>query len=148
MSDRDDALSTRQGFPLSDHPPSVAIREIRPQLYSAVFDYARDPETHVREAAIAACIPLLDDPRLLHHRSTLVHLLKQVLGKSELWQLRERAIDALDAWGEDSSGLGGQQNPIRVLRLRPDTRCLVAMAQVGLNRRMHRQQGGRRPQAR
>jgi hypothetical protein len=97
VSDRDDAISTRHGFPLSEDPPSVAIREIRPQLYEAAIAYAHDADPHVRETAIAACIPLLDDPRLLHYRGTLVPLLQKVLGKSELWQHRERAIDALDA---------------------------------------------------
>lgn len=111
VTDRGNATSTRLGFPLSDYPPATAISEIRPQLYSAAFAHAHDPDPHVREAAIAACIPLLDDPRLVEHRGALVPLLQQVLGKSELWQQRERAIDALDTWGEDSSGMEGQQNP-------------------------------------
>lgn len=38
-------------------------------------------------------------------------LVRKVLGTSELWQHRERAVDALDAWGEDSSGLEGRRNP-------------------------------------
>lgn len=106
-----DAMRQQHGFPLDDYPPAVATREIRPLLFSAAFAYVDDADRHVHEAATAACIPLLDDHRLLHHRTTLVPLVGRVLGTSELWQHRERAIDALDAWGEDSSGLEGQQNP-------------------------------------
>jgi hypothetical protein len=127
VSDQDDAIRTRLGFPLSNYPPAVAIREIRPQLYASTFGYAHDPDPHVREAAIAACIPLLDDPRLRPHRSTLVPLLQQVLGKSELWQYREHAIEALDAWGEDSSGLEGQRNPFEFIdsAVSPDVTSLL-----------------------
>ncbi|MGW0912926.1 hypothetical protein ACWD1Z_14435 [Streptomyces sp. NPDC002784] len=80
-------------------------------LFAAAYAFLDDADRHVREAAIAACIPLLDDARLLHHRTALVPLLRQVLGTSELWQHRERAIDALDAWGEDSTGIEGQRSP-------------------------------------
>jgi hypothetical protein len=111
VTDEVDAMRQQLGFPLDDYPPAIAIREMRPLLFSAAFTYVHVPDRHVREAAIAACIPLLDDARLLHHRAALVPLVRQVLGTSELWQHRERAIDALDAWGEDSSGLEGQRNP-------------------------------------
>lgn len=111
VTDAVDAISRRHGYFLNDHPPTVGIREIRPLLFSAAFAYVYDADRHVREAAIAACIPLLDDPRLLRYRAELVPLVLQILGTSELWQHRERAIDALDAWGEDSSGLEGQRNP-------------------------------------
>lgn len=59
----------------------------------------------MREAAVAACIPLLDDRRLNHHREKLVPLLRDPLAVSELWQYRERAIETLEAWGEDIGGL-------------------------------------------
>ncbi|WRZ91654.1 hypothetical protein OHB54_22780 [Streptomyces sp. NBC_01007] len=111
VTDAADAIHRQYGFPLDDHPPAVAMQEMRPLLFSVAFPYLHDVDRHVSEAAIAACIPLLDDVRLLHHRAVLVPLVRQVLGTSELWQHRERAIDALDAWGEDSSGLEGQRNP-------------------------------------
>ncbi|WP_225859003.1 hypothetical protein [Streptomyces albicerus] len=106
-----DTIGSEHGFPLDDYPPAVAVRDIRPLLFSAAFAYVGDSDRHVSEAAMAACIPLLDDPRVRHHRAAVVPLLRQVLGTSELWQYRERAIDALDAWGEDSAGLEGQRNP-------------------------------------
>ncbi|MDX3567846.1 hypothetical protein [Streptomyces sp. ID05-47C] len=110
VTDAADAMSRRYGFPLDDYPPAVAIRRIRPLLFAAAFPYAVDDDRPVREAAISACIPLLDDPLLLHRRAPLTPLVRQVLGTSELWQHRERAIDALNAWGEDFSGIEGQRN--------------------------------------
>ncbi|NUR04591.1 MAG: hypothetical protein HOY79_51235 [Streptomyces sp.] len=111
VTDEAKALSQRHGYDLDGYPPAVGIQRIRPLLFSASLPYTDDTDRHVREAALRACIPLLDDPRLLHHRQPLVPLVRRALGTSELWQHRERAIDALDAWGEDSSGLEGQRNP-------------------------------------
>jgi hypothetical protein len=111
VTDAADAIHRQYGFPLADHPPAVAMQEMRPLLFSVAVPYLHDVDRHVSEAAIAACIPLLDDVRLLQHRAVLIPLVRQVLGTSELWQHRERAIDALDAWDEDSSELEGQRNP-------------------------------------
>ncbi|MEV0743383.1 hypothetical protein AB0I51_47435 [Streptomyces sp. NPDC050549] len=111
VTDEAEVHSRRHGFPLDDYPPAVGIRRIRPQLYSAAVAYVDDTDRHTAEAAITACIRLLDDARLLHHRTALIPAIRQTLGTSELWQHRERAIDALDTWGEDSTGLEGQQNP-------------------------------------
>ncbi|MDX2967381.1 hypothetical protein [Streptomyces acidiscabies] len=111
VTDEADAFSRRQGFPLDDYPPAVGIRTIRPSLHSAAVAYVDDANRQVAEAAITACIPLLDDPRLLHHRTSLIPAIRQILGTSERWQHREQAIDALDTWGEDSTGLEGQRNP-------------------------------------
>ncbi|MFC7259956.1 hypothetical protein [Streptomyces lutosisoli] len=111
VTDAVDAIGQRHGFPLADYPPAIAIREMRPHLLSAVLPYVDDTDHAVREAAIAACIPLLDDVRLLHHQAALAPLVRQVLRTSELWQHRERAIDALDSWGVSSAGIEGQRNP-------------------------------------
>ncbi|MER6556636.1 hypothetical protein ABT300_02550 [Streptomyces sp. NPDC001027] len=111
VTDAMDAVRQLHGFPLEDYPPAVAIREMRPILFRAACTYVDDPDRHVCEAAITACIPLLDDARLLEHRPALVPLIRQVLGTSDLWQHRERAIDALDSWGEDFAGIQGQRNP-------------------------------------
>ncbi|WP_328450204.1 hypothetical protein OG780_20315 [Streptomyces sp. NBC_00386] len=111
VTDAADAIHRQYGFPLDDHPPAVAMQEMRPLLFSVAVPCLHDVDRHVSEAAIAACIPLLDDVRLRHHRAVLVPPVRQVLGTSELWQHRERAIDALDAWDEDSSGLEGRRNP-------------------------------------
>jgi len=111
VTDVAEANGIKHGFPLDDYPPAVAVRDMRPLLFSVAVAYTDDSDRHVREAAIAACIPLLDDPQVRHHRAALVPLVREILGTSELWQYRERAIDALDAWGEDSTGLEGQREP-------------------------------------
>jgi hypothetical protein len=111
VDDEAEAIDQRHGLSLDAYPPAAALREIRPQLFAAAVSYTSDRDRDVREAAVAACIPLLDDPGLLHHRAAMVPRLRQVLGTSALWQYRERAIDALHAWGEDPSGIEGQRNP-------------------------------------
>ncbi|MGW3628919.1 hypothetical protein ACWD7F_01930 [Streptomyces sp. NPDC005122] len=121
VTDAVDAMSRRHGFPIDDCPPAVALRQTRPQLFAAAFAYVYDADRPVSEAAIAACIPLLDDAELLTYRATSAPLLRVVLGTSERWQHRERAIDALDAWGEDSSGLEGQRNPFLFCDSDPST---------------------------
>ncbi|GGP95902.1 hypothetical protein [Streptomyces melanogenes] len=104
-SDETAVTGRRIGFPPEEYPPFVQTCQIRPLLYSAVVAFLEDPDPHVREAAVAACIPLLDDTRLKHHREKLVPLLRDPLAASELWQYRERAIETLEAWGEDITGL-------------------------------------------
>ncbi|MFJ2088212.1 hypothetical protein ACIOEW_02995 [Streptomyces sp. NPDC087901] len=103
------ATSRRFGFPPEEYAPFVEVCRIRPQLHRAVSAFLDDSDVHVREAAASACIPLLDDPYLRHQRAVLVPLLRQVLATSALWQYRERVIDALASWGEDTTGLEGQQ---------------------------------------
>ncbi|MFE9476216.1 hypothetical protein ACFYOR_35035 [Streptomyces griseofuscus] len=112
--DKTQAISRRHGFAAEDYPPILQVRQIRPLFFAAVSACNDDPDLHVREAAIAACIPLLDDPQLRHHRAELTPLVRKVLGASTLWQYRERAIDALTAWGEDSAGLVGQRDAFAV----------------------------------
>jgi hypothetical protein len=111
VADEAESISRDHGFPLHDYAPAVHIQEIRPLLFQAAHAHTDDPALRVREAAISACMPLLDDPRLRHHRAALAPLVRDVLGTSARWQYRERAIDTLDAWGQDSSGIEGQQNP-------------------------------------
>ncbi|MFF8969014.1 hypothetical protein [Streptomyces sp. NPDC014995] len=111
VTDEAEALYQRSEHPLHDWPPAVAVQGLRPLLFSASAPYTVDADRHVREAALAACIPLLDDSRLLHHRRPLTPLIRADLGTSEFWQRRALAVDALDAWGEDSSGLERPQNP-------------------------------------
>jgi hypothetical protein len=130
VTDEAAATSQRCGFPLDDYAPAVGIMSNRPLLFSASLPCVEDPDRHVREAALTACISLLDDPLLLHHRGDIAVLLREELGTSELWQHRERAIDALDAWGEDSSGIERQRNPF----LFCDSDPLPAEASVWLAR--------------
>ena len=109
VSDEVEAIRRRHDFSPDDYPPAAGIRELRPPLFSAAFSYVNDPDRQVSEAAVRACIPLLDDPQLTHHRQTLVPLIREVLGTSDRWQHRQQAINALNAWGEDSSRLEGRR---------------------------------------
>ncbi|GGU77510.1 hypothetical protein FHX79_112639 [Streptomyces cavourensis] len=103
--DQAEATMRHFGFPPEDYPPFVRTREIRPLLFSAVSACFDDHDLHVREAALAACIPLLDDSRLHRHRKAAAPLLRATLATSALWQYQERAMEALTAWGEDTAGL-------------------------------------------
>lgn len=101
----------RHGFSPADYPPATEIRDLRPTLFSAAFTHVHDPDRHITEAAVQACIPLLDDPQLTHRRQTLVPPVRKTLGTSAHWQHRRQAINALNTWGEDSSDLEARQNP-------------------------------------
>ncbi|MGQ4466275.1 hypothetical protein ACN6LC_006205 [Streptomyces violaceoruber] len=112
--DQTEAELRRFGFPPEDHPPFVRTREIRPLLFSAVSACFDDHDPHAREAALAACVPLLDDTELRHHRTAMVPLLRETLAVGALWQYQERDLDALSARGEDTTGLDIRRNPFTV----------------------------------
>lgn len=84
-SDEAAMISRRIGFPPEEYPPFVQTCLIRPSLYSAAAAFLDDPDPHVREAAVAACIPLLDGRRLHHHREKLVPLLRDPLKRLKHW---------------------------------------------------------------
>ncbi|MFF2061908.1 hypothetical protein ACFVWZ_08920 [Streptomyces sp. NPDC058200] len=119
--DETGAAMRRFGFPPEEYPPFVGICEIRPVLFSAVSACFDDRDPDVRGAAIAACIPMLDDPRLHRHRKALVPLLRETLTVSTKWQYQERAIEALAAWGEDTSGLEVRREAFEVCHEPNDT---------------------------
>ncbi|GAA3013073.1 hypothetical protein JCM13580A_38710 [Streptomyces drozdowiczii] len=119
--DQAEATMRRFGFPPEDYPPFVQTREIRPLLFSAVSACFDDHDLHVSEAALAACIPLLDDPQLRHDRKAMAPVLRETLAVSALWQYRERAIEALTAWGEDTAGLEVRREAFEVCGATSDT---------------------------
>ncbi|MFI1170101.1 hypothetical protein [Streptomyces melanogenes] len=103
--------SRRHGFPPEDYPPFNGIRRIRPQLFGEVSRYLNDPDPQVRAVVVTACIPLLDDSRLVHHQKDLVPLVRSVLATSGRWQHQELALETLRAWGEDTSGMEVRRDP-------------------------------------
>ncbi|WP_318208536.1 hypothetical protein [Streptomyces sp. SJL17-1] len=120
-ADDEAAASSRHfGFPPEEYPPFVEICRIRPQLFRAISAFLGDPDTDVRAAAVSACIPLLDDPLLLHQRDVLAPLLRDVLATSEAWQYQERAIDALASWGHDTTGLEVRQERYAFCEAEPE----------------------------
>jgi hypothetical protein len=98
----------RHGFVPQDYPPFTQAHRLLPLLFGPVYAHVHDQDLAVREAAIAACILLVDDARLRQHRAMLITLVREVLGASTVWQYRERAIETLEDWGEDATGLVGR----------------------------------------
>ena len=78
------------GFPADDYLPFVQTRQLLPLLFGPVSALTQGQDLAVREAAIAACLPLADDARLRHHRTSLTPLLREVLGVSDHWRYPER----------------------------------------------------------
>ncbi|WP_406286786.1 hypothetical protein [Streptomyces sp. NBC_00209] len=124
--DQAEATMRRFGFPPEDYPPFVRTREIRPLLFSAASACFDDHDLHVREAALAASIPLLDDPQLRHHRKAMAPALLETLAVSALWQYRERATEALTAWGENTAGLEVRREAFEVCDATSDTSSSAA----------------------
>jgi hypothetical protein len=91
VTDEAESTSRDHGLPFHDYAPAVHIQEIRPLLFQAAHAHTNDPDLRVREAAVSACVPLLDDLRLRHHRTDLAPLMRDVLGTSARWRYRERA---------------------------------------------------------
>ncbi|MFF0271826.1 hypothetical protein [Streptomyces sp. NPDC004330] len=103
------ATMRRFGFPPEEYTPFVEICRIRPQLFHAASAFLDDQDPDVHAAAVSACIPLVDDPRLIHHRDILAPMLRDSLATSALSQYQVRAIDALGKWGQDTTGLEVRQ---------------------------------------
>lgn len=114
VSDEAEATMRRLGLPQEEHLPFVRIREIRPLLFLAISSYFADQDRRVREAALAACIPLLDDPALKERREDIAPLLRAELATSALWQYQERAVETLSAWGESTADLEIRRDPFEV----------------------------------
>jgi hypothetical protein len=74
-------------------------------LFQAVSACVADPDPAVREAALAASIPLLDAPELFHDRAALIPVLRRELAASPEQGYRLVAIFGLRAWGEDTTPL-------------------------------------------
>ncbi|MEV5827090.1 hypothetical protein AB0L25_16065 [Spirillospora sp. NPDC052242] len=81
------------------------VRALRPALFPGVSACFADGDPDVREAAIAAAVPLLDAPELVHHRATLAPVLRSELAVSSDRGYRFAAVRGLRSWGEDTSML-------------------------------------------
>ncbi|MFD7256702.1 hypothetical protein [Streptomyces sp. NPDC059874] len=90
---------------LSDYPAMRAFRDLRPQLYHAIRPLLDDEDEAVRHAGLVAAIPLAEHPELVPHRDQLAHHARRLLITSTDRYQRDRALDALQAWGHDTSTL-------------------------------------------
>ncbi|MFF3350621.1 hypothetical protein [Streptomyces sp. NPDC002779] len=59
----------------------------------------------VRDAALVAAIPLTEHHALIRHRNELACHAHRLLSTSTDRYKRDRALDALNAWGHDTSTL-------------------------------------------
>lgn len=103
-----EATLLRLGFSPEEYPAFTELRAIRPMLFHTVSTFFQDANPTVREAALAAAVPLLDAPELTHHQAGLAPLVHSVLATSSNRVYRAIAVDGLGAWGEETASLGGQ----------------------------------------
>ncbi|MFF3675840.1 hypothetical protein ACFYYS_17915 [Streptomyces sp. NPDC002120] len=93
-----------EGF-LQACPDTRAFRSLRPAIYSAVQPFLGHDNAKVRDEALVAAIPLTEDPRLTTHRAELVEHARHLLTTSSNRYHRDCALNALNAWGYDTSDL-------------------------------------------
>lgn len=91
-----------EGF-LDACPDMRALRDLRPVIYSAVQPFLTDDSAKVRDAALVAAIPLAEHHALTGHRNELADHAHRLLSTSTDRYRRDRALDALNAWGHDTS---------------------------------------------
>ncbi|MFB7911907.1 hypothetical protein ACFC1T_36290 [Kitasatospora sp. NPDC056076] len=93
-----------EGF-LDACPDVRAFRDLRPAIYFAVQPFLTDNNAKVRDAALVAAIPLIEHHALTEHRNDLINHARRLLGTSTDRYKRDRALDALKAWGHDTTAL-------------------------------------------
>jgi hypothetical protein len=93
-----------EGF-LDEYREMREFRDQRPMFFSAVGPLLDHDNTEVRDTALVAAIPLAEHPALTVHRGELVRHARRLLATSTDRRHRDRALDALRAWGHDTSGL-------------------------------------------
>jgi len=101
------AISERhfgEGF-LGEDRAMRAFRDLRPAVFSAVRPLLDHDDAEVRDAAFVAAIPLAEHPALTTHRAELVGHARRLLATSTDRHNRDRALDAMKAWGHDTGDL-------------------------------------------
>ncbi|MEV5488581.1 hypothetical protein AB0L47_11330 [Streptomyces bobili] len=77
-----------------------AFRTLRPKLLDALRPFLTNDEREIRDAALAAVLPLLAAPELAHQAGgSLSEEVRALAADSPRY--RQRAIDTLAGWGED-----------------------------------------------
>ncbi|MEU6971985.1 hypothetical protein AB0A71_30510 [Kitasatospora aureofaciens] len=90
---------------LEHYPPMVAVRALRPMLFQAVAPFLDDPDTAVREEALCAALAFAEHPDLAGHRDGLAGRARRLLLVCDTRWHRWQALDALTAWGHDTTAL-------------------------------------------
>ncbi|MGW0291153.1 hypothetical protein [Streptomyces tuirus] len=90
---------------LGDYEEMRAFRDQRPAIFSAIHSLLGHDNAEVRDAAFVAAIPLAEHPVLTAHRAELVGHARRLLATSTDRHTRDRVLDAMGAWGHDTSDL-------------------------------------------
>ncbi|MFJ7250294.1 hypothetical protein ACIQWA_37430 [Kitasatospora sp. NPDC098652] len=90
---------------LEGYPPMAAVRALRPLLFQAVAPFLDDPDTAVAENALRAALAFAEHPDLAAHRDGLADRARRLLLLCDTRWRRWQALDALTAWGHDTTGL-------------------------------------------
>ncbi|MGW2776441.1 hypothetical protein ACWC4C_28635 [Streptomyces olivaceoviridis] len=85
-----------------------AFRALRPALHDAIRPFLTDNEREVREAALAALLPLLAAPELAHHGEDLREAVRALA--TEETPYRHQAVRTLASWGEDTTPFQQEAN--------------------------------------
>ncbi|MFJ9448461.1 hypothetical protein ACIRRH_42690 [Kitasatospora sp. NPDC101235] len=83
----------------------AAARALRPLLFQAVTPYLDDPDTAVVQSALSAALVFAEHPGLTGHRDGLAGRARRLLLACDTRWWRRQALDALTAWGHDTTGL-------------------------------------------
>ncbi|MER5935242.1 hypothetical protein [Streptomyces sp. NPDC002054] len=81
------------------------FRDARPAIFSAVHRLLGHDDADVRHTALVAAIPLIEHPLLTQHQADLADHARRLLATSTDRHHRDRVLDALKAWGHETSGL-------------------------------------------
>ncbi|MFJ3446132.1 hypothetical protein ACIPM2_33735 [Streptomyces sp. NPDC086081] len=90
---------------LDEYGEMRTFRDLRPAIFSAVHPLLGHDNAEVRDAAFVAAIPLAEHPVLTVHRAELVGHACRLLATSTNRYNRDRVLDAMKAWGHDTSDL-------------------------------------------
>ncbi|MFJ9773926.1 hypothetical protein ACIRVF_22245 [Kitasatospora sp. NPDC101157] len=93
-----------KGF-LGEYREMREFRDLRPAIFSAVHPLLSHDNADVRDAALVAAIPLAEHPVLTEHQVELVGHSRRLLATSTDRYNRDRVLDAMKAWGHDTSDL-------------------------------------------
>ncbi|MFD8289306.1 hypothetical protein ACFV2B_13965 [Streptomyces lavendulae] len=90
---------------LDEYEEMRAFRNARPALFSAVHPLLGHDDPDVRHVALVAAVPLVEHPLLTGHRADMAGHARRLLATSTDRRHRDRALEALEAWGHDTSSL-------------------------------------------
>ncbi|MET8630232.1 hypothetical protein ABZW30_42090 [Kitasatospora sp. NPDC004669] len=86
-------------------PVMAAVRALRPALHQAVAPFLDAPGLGVADTALSAALAFAEHPGLAGHRDGLAGRARRLLLTSDTRWRRRQALDALTAWGHDTTGL-------------------------------------------